>query len=126
MIARGFASRSLATRALLAPLSGALLLCLTFAGCADDDGGKVHGAVHGTVRDAMTGKQLKGVDVLFVADTLEEASDTTDGDGKYVINVSAATPSGRLTASKSGYETRTVSVYLDDSDVTVDIELDQD
>lgn len=113
MSARGFASRSL------------LLFGLTFAvaSCADDDGVKVHGAVHGTVHDGMTGKPLKGVAIEFVADTLEEASDTTDGNGRYSINVVAATPSGRLTASKTSYETRTVSVYLDDSDVALEIEL---
>jgi hypothetical protein len=99
---------------------------LAASGCADDNGGSVHGSVHGTVRDAMTGKHLKGVDVVFVADTLEEASDKTDADGKYAINVSAATPNGRLTASKSGYETRTVSVFLDDGDVTADIQLERD
>lgn len=95
------------------------------AGCAGEDDA-LHGAVHGTVRSAASGKGLKGVEVTFVSDTLEEADDTTDADGRFVIHVAARTPSGRLTASKVGYETSTVSVFLDDGEVKIDIELEQD
>jgi hypothetical protein len=112
-------------RALLARVALTAALALASAGCADDDGA-LHGSVHGTVRDGASGKALKGVAVAFESDTLEEAADTTDGEGRFSINVSARTPSGRLTASKTGYETRTVSVFLDDGDVNVDIELERE
>jgi hypothetical protein len=95
------------------------------AGCAGE-GDALHGAVHGTVRSTPGGKGLKGVDVTFVSDTLEEADDTTDAEGRFVIHVAARTPSGRLTASKVGYETSTVSVFLDDGEVKIDIELERD
>jgi hypothetical protein len=106
---------------------GAVIAALTWAsaGCAADDDA-LHGTVHGTVHDGTSGKRLKGVEVSFESDTLDEAADTTDGEGRFAINVSALTPSGRLTASKAGYETRTVSVFLDDGDVNVDIELEQE
>ncbi len=104
---------------LIAALAGAS------AGCADDDDA-LHGTVHGTVRDAASGKGLKGVEVAFVSDTLEEADDTTDAQGRFVINVAASTPSGRLTASRDGYETSTVSVFLDDGEVKIDIDLARD
>lgn len=106
---------------------GVLFAALTWAsaGCADDDGG-LHGTVHGTVRDGTSGRGLKGVEVSFQSDTLDEAADTTDGEGRFAINVSALTPSGRLSASKAGYETRTVSVFLDDGDVNVDIDLERE
>jgi hypothetical protein len=103
-----------------------LSLTLGAGACADDDDGSLHGSVHGSVRDAMTQKALKGVKVAFVADTLEQAEDKTDEKGRFAIAVSAATPSGRLTAEKTSYETRTVSVFLDDGDVAVDIELERD
>jgi hypothetical protein len=114
------APRGLARSALLF-----VTLTLGAAACADDDDGALHGSVHGTVRDAMSQKVLKGVKVAFVADTLEQAEDKTDDKGRFAISVSAVTPSGRLTAEKAGYETRTVSVFLDDGDVAVDIELEQ-
>jgi hypothetical protein len=95
------------------------------AGCAGE-GDALHGAVHGTVRNAASGKGLKGVDVTFVSDTLEEADDTTDAEGRFVIHVAARTPSGRLTASKAGYEASTVSVFLDDGEVKIDIELERE
>jgi hypothetical protein len=112
-------ARALSRAALLLSLS------LAVAACADDDEDTIQGTVHGTVRDADTGKPLKGVDVVFEADTLEQADDSTDGDGVFSMQVSAATPTGRLSASKSGYETRTVSVFLDDGDVAVDIDLEK-
>lgn len=95
------------------------------AGCADD-GDALRGAVHGTVRDAADGKSIKGAEVAFLSDTLEEADDTTDAQGRFVINVAASTPSGRLTASKRGYQASTVSVFLDDGEVKIDIELERE
>jgi hypothetical protein len=101
-------------------------LTLVSVACAGGDDGALHGSVHGTVRDATNSKKLKGAKVVFVADTLEQAEDTTDGEGKFVIEVSASTPSGRVTASKTGYQTHTVSVFLDDGDVSVDIDLERE
>lgn len=122
------ARRVLARRgaaATLALLGGWFAISLAIASCTDADEG-IHGAVHGTVRDSMTKKPIKGVEVVFVADTLEQADDATDGDGRYAIEVVAASPNGRLTATKAGYETHTVSVFLDDGDVTVDIDLEHE
>ena len=105
-------------------LCAALGLAAALAlGCGDDGGSAIHAALHGIVRDADTLKRVSGVKVEFVADTLEQASDTTDDDGSYALNVEAAAETGRLTASKSGYEPRVVSVFLDDADVAIDIVL---
>ena len=102
----------------------ALGMCVwLLAGCSDDGGDSVHASLHGIVRDARTGKRLSGVKVEFEADTLETASDTTDGSGTYAMNIEAASENGRLTASKTGYVTSTVSAFLDDADVSVDISL---
>jgi hypothetical protein len=99
------------------------LVAVLATGCADDGASSVHASLHGIVRDADTGKRVPGVKVEFVADTLEEGSDTTADDGSYALNVAAASETGRLTASKSGYESRVVSVFLDDADVAIDIVL---
>jgi hypothetical protein len=108
-----------------ARLRGAVLgACVwLFAACGDDGGDAVHASLHGIVRDARSGKRLSGVEVEFEADTLETASDTTDSSGVYAMNVGAAAKNGRLTASKPGYVTSTVSAYLDDADVSIDISL---
>jgi hypothetical protein len=98
-------------------------MCVWLGGCGQDGGDAVHASVHGSVRDARTGKRLSGVEVDFEADTLETASDTTDGSGTYAMNVESTSQTGRITASKSGYVASTVSVFLDDADVTVDISL---
>lgn len=102
---------------------GLVLLALVASACGDDDGAAVHAAVRGTVRDANTDKRLANVTVEFASDTLEKASDKTNGDGEYAINVESETPTGRLTAKKSGYRPTVVSVFLDDGDVSVDIAL---
>ena len=99
------------------------LAAVLAAACGDDGGSSVHASLHGIVRDADTAKRVSGVKVEFVADTLEMASDTTADDGSYALNVEAAAQTGRLTASKSGYESRVVSVFLDDADVAIDIVL---
>jgi hypothetical protein len=103
------------------------LLCLSLLGsaCADDDGAAINAALHGTVRDAETGKRLSGVKIEFESDTLEKLSDKTNSHGGYALNVDSATPTARLTASKAGYETGVVSVFLDDDNVAVDIALMQ-
>jgi hypothetical protein len=105
--------------------AGAILLCLGLlaSACTDDDSASINAALHGTVRDAQTGKRLAGVKVEFESDTLETLSDTTNSEGSYALNVDSDTPTGRLTASKSGYETGVVSVFLDDANVAVDIVL---
>jgi hypothetical protein len=100
----------------------ALALALA-AGCAGDDGAQAHASLHGTVRDSDSGKRLSGVHVEFESDTLEHAADTTDKDGSYALNVVSSAPTGRLTARKAGYETRVVSVFLDDAAVGLDLTL---
>lgn len=101
----------------------ALAACMMIAGCAEDGSDGVHASLHGIVRDARSGKRLSGVQVEFRADTLETASDTTDGSGTFAMSVQARSKHGRLTASKAGYVTSTVSAFLDDADVSIDIAL---
>jgi len=103
-----------------------VLLALAGAvhGCADDDGSSLmSGSVSGRVRDGQSGKTLGGAQVDFLADTGESASDKSDKDGHYGITVQALSPLGRLTVSKAGYHTRVVTTFLDDGDVSVDIDL---
>lgn len=102
---------------------GLFALTLASMGCAGDDSGAEHALLHGTVRDGESGKRLSGVQVEFLSDTLERASDVTNSEGNFRLDAHSLTPNGRLTASKSGYETRVVSVFLDDADVSIDIEL---
>ncbi len=103
----------------------ALLMSLWAAsGCGDPDASPdQERGLHGTVRDAVSGKRLQGVSVQFRSDTLDEAGDKSDEDGDYTIFVSTDARNGRIEAKKSGYETRVVSVYFDDEDVQVNIEL---
>ena len=61
---------------------------------------------------------------MFVSDTLDKADDETDGNGEYLISVSSDTRKARLEVKKAGYMTRIESVFLDDSDVTIDIDLE--
>jgi hypothetical protein len=105
--------------------AGAALVCLGLLGsaCADDGSAAINAALHGTVRDAETGARLSGVKIEFESDTLETLSDKTNSHGSYALNVDSDTPTGRLTASKAGYETGVVSVFLDDNNVAVDIVL---
>jgi hypothetical protein len=100
------------------------LFCTAF-GCADDDGaqGERSVSLSGTVRDGQTGGALKGVRVEFLADTGEKAADTTDKSGHYGVTLQTLSPLGRLTASKAGYRTRTVTTFADDNDVRQDIDL---
>lgn len=107
-------------------LAGAWLLGLAVAmsGCGDpDESADQARGLHGVVRNATTGDGVKGVSVTFRSDTLDEASDTTDGDGEYMILVATDSQKGRVEAKKAGYETGVVSVYFDEDDVAVDIEL---
>jgi Carboxypeptidase regulatory-like domain len=99
------------------------LVAVASVGCGDDDGSTIHASLHGIVRDSDTGKRVAGVKVEFVADTLEQVSAKTDSDGSYALNVDTPSETGRLTASKSGYRSRVVSVFLDDADVAIDIVL---
>jgi len=100
-------------------------LSVSTSGCGDpDESADQARGLHGVVRDATTGDSLKGVTVTFRSDTLDEASDTTDGDGEYMITVATDSKKGRVEAKKAGYETGVVSVYFDDDAVAVDIELD--
>jgi hypothetical protein len=102
-----------------------LAAALLASSCGSDepDPDDTRGRIHGTVRDAMTGNGIKGVKVRFLSDTLDEASDTTDGDGRYGIQVATDTDKGHLEATKAGYAKRVVSVYLDSESVAIDIDL---
>lgn len=107
-------------------LSTAWLLGLSVAasGCGDpDESADQARGLHGVVRNATTGDGVKGVSVTFRSDTLDEASDTTDSDGEYMIVVATDSKKGRVEAKKAGYDTGVVSVYFDDDDVAVDLEL---
>jgi len=101
-------------------LAGAL--CST--SCGDDDPlvGEV-GAISGVVRDEETGARLKNAHVIFTSDTLETADDHTDHDGAYHITISSRAPNARIEATKQGYQARTVSVFLDDETVQIDVDL---
>jgi hypothetical protein len=102
----------------------ALLGCLLTAGCGEDDepvGDQI--LVRGIVRDEATNDPLKGARVLFTADTLETAEDRTNEDGEYTVTVEARSLNARVEASKDGYQTRTVSVFVDDVTVQIDVEL---
>lgn len=81
--------------------------------------------VYGVVKDAVNGKRLKGVSIRFQSDTLDEATTKTDGDGEYTVPVKTDSLKGRIEAKKSGYQTRVSSVYFDDDDVQIDIELNR-
>lgn len=107
-------------------LVAALSLAFTAAACADDSGGDQRSSLHGTVRDASTRKALKGVSVTFLSDTLEQASDSSDGSGRFVLDVVSSVATGKLTAEKAGYQTQVVSVFLDDGDVAIDMELERE
>jgi hypothetical protein len=104
-----------------------LAAALLASGCGSDetDPDANQSRLHGTVRDAISGDGIKGVKVRFVSDTLDEASDTTDGDGRYGIDVATDSDQGHLEASKAGYLKRIVPVYLDAASVEIDIELDK-
>jgi len=107
-------------------LSTAWLLGLAVAvsGCGDpDENTEQARGLHGVVRNATTGDGVKGVAVTFRSDTLDEASDTTDSDGEFMILVETESKKGRVEAKKAGYETGVVSVYFDEDDVAVDIDL---
>jgi hypothetical protein len=99
--------------------------CLLVAvGCGElDDAPDQERSLHGLVRDAVSGKGLKGVTIAFQSDTLDEADDKTDEEGDYRLLVSTDSLHARIEAKKSGYETRIVSVYFDREDVQIDIDL---
>lgn len=113
-------ARFLAKLALLMSLAG------TVGACADDDdsnGVQRDAALSGSVRDGQTGQGLGGARVEFLADTGEKASESTNKSGRFGLVVRAMSPLGRLTVSKPGYRTRVVSVFLDENEVSVDIDL---
>jgi len=115
--------RAFARFALLVSLSCALQ---GLQGCADDDGDARSGTLSGTVRDGQTGKALRGARVDFLADTGEKGSDSTDKSGHFGISVQTLSPLGRLTVSKAGYRTRTVTTFMDDGDNSQQIDLLQE
>jgi hypothetical protein len=103
---------------------GALALAALLAACGGDgDSGAELGQVSGTVRDEQSGERLSGVEVVFTSDTLDRQEGKTGHDGGYRLHVASRVPNGRIAASKKGYATRVVSVYLDTSDVHIDVDL---
>jgi len=84
------------------------------------------GTISGTVTDTTTGRAIRGASVRFVSDTLDEQSAETNASGRYQLVVVSDTPQGHIEAQKSGYRSRTVSVYLDEPTLQVDIELAPD
>ena len=124
MIARR--ARGLPKRRRLWATAALALAWVSASSCADDGGGDQRSSLHGTVRDASTRKGVKGVSVTFLSDTLEQASDTSDGSGRFVIDAVSLVPRGKLTAEKAGYQTQVVSVFLDDEDVSIDLELERE
>jgi hypothetical protein len=64
--------------------------------------------------------------VEFTSDTLDRGSDKTNADGHYSLFVDSRVLRGRIEVSKSGYQTTVVSVYLDDEDMRVDVDLPPD
>jgi hypothetical protein len=111
----------------VAPWRIGLILGLLALGCGEEDGrGTFASGVRGVVRDADTGKGIGGAKVRFLSDTLDEDSDTTEKDGSYAVSALTDTPNGHLEVTKAGYAPRTVSVYLDSDDVSIDVELERD
>lgn len=105
------------------------LIVLASYGCADDDGGPANpedGVVlRGEVRDASTGSPIKDAKVIFRSDAHDEADDRTDREGRFVMTVFSRSDTGRIEARKGGYDTAVVSVYLDDADVRIDVDLER-
>lgn len=94
------------------------------SGCGDDEEPLGDLArISGTVRDQASDKGLKGVKIVFTSDTLETYEARTDEGGEYDITVEPRVPHGRIEASKSGYQPRSVSVFLDDNTVQIDVDL---
>jgi hypothetical protein len=106
-------------------LCALLLACALGTGCGEEADGAV-GQIHGTVRNAESGKVIRGARVTFTADTLESAADKTNDEGHYTISVESRSVRGRVEVSKAGYETRVVSVFLDDVEVDIDVNLEED
>jgi hypothetical protein len=102
-----------------------LLGCLSLSACGaeEDEASGAEARVSGTVRDLETRKRLEGVRVVFTSDTLEMAEDRTNDEGDFSILVNSRVRTGRLRASKSGYEAKQASVYLDEADVRVEMAL---
>lgn len=101
----------------------ALALCLLgpAPGCQDEssDGG----ALHGRVRDAVSGKPIAGALVTYTSDTLVISSDRTDKNGRYDLPVPEGNEQGRVRASKDGYEGPSESVFFDAESLEIDLVL---
>ncbi|MFT3921739.1 MAG: carboxypeptidase-like regulatory domain-containing protein [Myxococcales bacterium] len=98
------------------------LLLTSSCGADNEDVGEA-GKISGIVRDEATGARLKNAHVIFTSDTLETADGHTDDDGEYDITVTSRSVNGRIEATKQGYLARTVSVFLDDKTVQIDVDL---
>ncbi len=102
----------------------AALAGLCALGCGDDpESVGALGGIHGTVRDEATKARLKGAKVVFRSDTLETSEGRTDEDGAYELSIHTRSAKGRIEVTKSGYQTKIVSVFLDDTTVQIDVDL---
>jgi hypothetical protein len=108
-------------------LAGGVLLILAAAACGQDDGrtnssdGTI---VRGVVRDASDGSRIKNAKVFFRSDARDQADDRTNEDGEFVMTVFSRSDTGRIEARKAGFSASVVSVYLDDGDVAIDVDLE--
>ena len=95
--------------------------------CAQDEGGVTDDqSIEGLVLDEFTERGVGGAKVKFVSDALDRAEATTDGDGRFVIDVELTTGVrfGTLEASRGGYVTSAKeSVYFDGSALRMELTL---
>ncbi len=82
--------------------------------------------LRGLVRDASDGSPVRNAKVIFTSDARDKTEDRTSGEGKFAMTVFSRSDSGRIEARKRGYSPAVVSVYLDDSEVTIDVDLQRE
>ena len=78
------------------------------------------------MRDDTSGNVIHGAEVSFIADTLEQTSTRTDGNGHYAMIVQTTTGVhfGTLLASATSYQdSADQTVYFDGTARTVDLRL---
>jgi hypothetical protein len=98
-----------------------------FWGCGDSGAATAtQRTISGEVRDAQSGHGIAGALVDFSSDTLETAETSTDGDGRFKleIEVTDGVMFGHVSASHRDYEAAAaVSVYFDGIENVLEIEL---
>jgi len=103
------------------------LLALSLLGsCGAEDAPSERHEITGSVRDARSAAPIAKADVRFVSDTLDEAGTTSDGDGRFSLQVDVreGVIFGTVRATRDGYGPSTArSVYFDGLPVVVELEL---